>query len=117
MKCIFFHPQDWNLFVDADAFLKAFEQVEGEVAWREGERRGYFTYTDLLSLGQTLPGSCTAVLNLVSLIQLGQTTNQYLKMVTLSFSGLRKQYLVYQVFNSGDFFCACILGLALTDMK
>ncbi|XP_063597477.1 protein CNPPD1-like isoform X1 [Penaeus indicus] len=57
---------DWNLFVDADAFLKAFEQVEGEVAWREGERRGYFTYTDLLSLGQTLPGSCTAVLNLMS---------------------------------------------------
>lgn len=57
---------DWNLFVDADAFLKAFEQIEGEVAWREGHRRGYFTYTDLLSLGQRLPGSCTSVLNLVS---------------------------------------------------
>ncbi|KAG7154029.1 CNPPD1-like, partial [Homarus americanus] len=57
---------DWNLFVDADSFLCAFKRVEGEVAWREGERRGYFTYSDLLSLTQSLPASCTPLLNLMS---------------------------------------------------
>lgn len=57
---------DWNLFVDADAFLRAFERVESEIAWREGERRGYFTYTDMLSLTHTLPVSCTSLLNLLS---------------------------------------------------
>nr|XP_053628420.1 uncharacterized protein LOC128685788 isoform X2 [Cherax quadricarinatus] len=58
--------KDWNLFVDADAFLRAFERVESEIAWREGERRGYFTYTDMLSLTHTLPVSCTSLLNLLS---------------------------------------------------
>uniref|UniRef100_A0A0P4WAC8 Protein CNPPD1 n=1 Tax=Scylla olivacea TaxID=85551 RepID=A0A0P4WAC8_SCYOL len=58
---------DWNLFVDADAFLSVFERVEAEVSWREGVKRGYFTYTDLLSLTQTLPSSsCTTVLNLLN---------------------------------------------------
>lgn len=57
---------DWNLFVDAKAFLCTFKRIEGEVAWREGERRGYFTYTDLLSLTHTFPASCTSLLNLVS---------------------------------------------------
>ncbi|XP_045606149.1 protein CNPPD1 [Procambarus clarkii] len=57
---------DWNLFVDAEAFLCAFERVEGEVAWREGEKRGYFTYADIFSLTHTLPVSCTSLLNLVS---------------------------------------------------
>lgn len=57
---------DWNLFVIADAFLCAFERVEAEVSWREGVKRGYFTYTDLLSLTQTLPSSCTNVLNLLN---------------------------------------------------
>lgn len=58
---------DWNLFVDVDAFLSVFERVEAEVSWREGVKRGYFTYTDLLSLTQTLPSaSCTTVLNLLN---------------------------------------------------
>ncbi|KAG0719213.1 Protein CNPPD1 [Chionoecetes opilio] len=52
---------DWNLFVDAEAFLRAFERVEAEVSWREGVKRGHFTYTDLLSLTQTLPSSCTVL--------------------------------------------------------
>lgn len=57
---------DWNLFVDGDAFLHTFERVEAEVAWREGVRRGHFTYTDLLSLTHSLPACCTSFLNLVS---------------------------------------------------
>ncbi|XP_064092465.1 uncharacterized protein LOC135205610 [Macrobrachium nipponense] len=57
---------DWNLFVDADTFLTAFKRVESDVAWREGAKRGYFTYTDLISMSQVIPASCTSVINLVS---------------------------------------------------
>lgn len=64
-KISVFSFQDWNLFVDADAFLCAFERVEAEVSWREGVKRGYFTYTDVVSLTQTLPTSCSNILNLV----------------------------------------------------
>ncbi|KAK3884396.1 hypothetical protein Pcinc_011333 [Petrolisthes cinctipes] len=57
---------DWNLFVDGEAFLRTFERVEADVAWREGVKRGYFTYTDLHSLSKSLPHCYTTFLNLVS---------------------------------------------------
>ncbi|KAK7073284.1 Cyclin-dependent protein kinase [Halocaridina rubra] len=57
---------DWNLFVDADTFLTGFKRLESDLAFREGTKRGYFTYTDLLSITQILPSSYTAVINLMS---------------------------------------------------
>ncbi|CAL4159039.1 unnamed protein product, partial [Meganyctiphanes norvegica] len=49
---------EWELFVGGDDFVRAFGDIESKVAQREGEKRGFFTYTDLIAMSQTLPLSC-----------------------------------------------------------
>lgn len=38
---------DWNIFVREPAFWNRLEQLESDIALREGSKRGWFTYTEL----------------------------------------------------------------------
>lgn len=46
--------QDWEVFVSEQAFWKRLCQMERDIALKEGKRRGWFSYTDLENLLDTV---------------------------------------------------------------
>lgn len=46
--------QDWEVFVSEQAFWKRLCQMEKDIALKEGKRRGWFSYTDLENLLDTV---------------------------------------------------------------
>lgn len=42
--------QDWNLFVSDELFMTRLEDLESYLALKEGRKRGYYSYTELLFL-------------------------------------------------------------------
>ena len=46
--------QDWEVFVGEQAFWKRLCQMEKDIALKEGKRRGWFSYTDLENLLDTI---------------------------------------------------------------
>jgi hypothetical protein len=46
--------QDWEVFVSEQAFWKRLCQMERDIALKEGKRRGWFSYTDLEYLLDTV---------------------------------------------------------------
>nr|CAG4643206.1 EOG090X069C [Ilyocryptus agilis] len=81
----FLQAIDWELYVDEEDFARALSAIERRVAWREGLKRDWLTYTDLdvLTTSQLLTDTLHLIHDLVVNVTIACMTAYLASLVTL----------------------------------